>query len=54
MYHQNLNNKNEINLCDFFKDDPGYTRYYNYNKNDLKNNVIVYDNSFKFECIHPS
>ena len=27
-----LNNKNEINLCDYFRDDSGYSRYFNYNK----------------------
>ena len=25
-------NKNEINLCDYFRDDSGYSRYFNYNK----------------------
>ena len=27
MDHQNTNNKQEVNLCDYFKDDEGYARF---------------------------
>lgn len=45
MMHKNINSKQEINLCDYFKDDPGYFRYLNNNKNDKKESNISYNNS---------
>jgi len=53
MNHQNINNQNEVNLCDFLRDDPGYGRYELFNK-DTKKSAFPYDNHLHFECVHPS
>jgi hypothetical protein len=53
MSHQNLNNKMEISLCDYFRDDPGYPRYLEANKNEVRESTVAYDNRLFFECIYP-
>lgn len=52
MHHQNMNNKTEINLCDYFRDDPGYAGFVQSTKSRPKE--IAYDSRLQFECMHPS
>jgi len=49
-----MNNKMEVNLCDFFRDDPGYSRYIESNHQEERNLSIPYDNRLHFECVFPS
>lgn len=51
MNHQNSNSQTEVNLCDYFRDDPGYIRFNTANKSS---HPIPYDNHLEFECIYPS
>ena len=53
MHHQNLNNKSELNLCDYFRDDPGYPRYLASSKPQTVREVS-YAPQLTFEFMHPS
>lgn len=54
MLHKNVNSKEEIKLCDYFRDDPGYERYLKNIKQGSKEININYNNNLEFDFIYPS